>query len=158
MHHSAISPKQPLLLLHATLSENPPLRIPVPLTASLHARWHPLCASSSPSSSSSCRDDGRALPLAAAAAAAAGLHSSAPSGSATAGYGGCSSSGGEKARDVAAKDVDVATLGNLCVDIVLSVPALPRRRRRRGGLIWKSCLLRRPISNTGKLEATAILL
>lgn len=28
-------------------------------------------------------------------------------------------------RGVAAKDVDVATLGNLCVDIVLNVPALP---------------------------------
>ncbi|GMH30837.1 hypothetical protein Nepgr_032680 [Nepenthes gracilis] len=31
----------------------------------------------------------------------------------------------ERLRSVAAKDIDVATLGNLCVDIVLNVPQLP---------------------------------
>lgn len=30
-----------------------------------------------------------------------------------------------KSRSIALKDVDVATLGNLCVDIVLNVPELP---------------------------------
>ncbi|KAI3423270.1 PfkB domain-containing protein [Psidium guajava] len=113
MHHSAIAPKRPLLF-HVTLSENPPLKLPMPLSPSLDARWHPRCASSF-----SCRGGGDAL--------AARLHrSAAPPGSATAGYGGWGRCvGGEEVRSIAAKDVDVATLGNLCVDIVLNVPALP---------------------------------
>ncbi|KAI6674822.1 hypothetical protein NL676_002728 [Syzygium grande] len=114
MHRFAISPKRPLLF-HVTLSENPPLRIPIPPTTSLHARWHPRCAPSS----LSCRDGGGA-----GAAAAGGLRRSAPPGFATAGRGGCRLSDG-KVRGMAARDVDVATLGNLCVDIVLNVPALP---------------------------------
>lgn len=111
MHRFAISPKRPLLF-HVTLSENPPLRIPIPPTTSLHARWHPRCAPSL-----SCRDGG-------GGAAAGGLRRPAPPGFATAGRGGCRLSDG-KVRGIAARDVDVATLGNLCVDIVLNVPALP---------------------------------
>lgn len=33
-----------------------------------------------------------------------------------------------KLRGVGVKDIDVATLGNLCVDIVLSVPKLPPKK------------------------------
>ncbi|XP_021764283.1 fructokinase-1-like [Chenopodium quinoa] len=47
-------------------------------------------------------------------------HSNSPSSS---NYNG--SIGNEKLRNVDVKDVDIATLGNLCVDIVLNVPQLP---------------------------------
>lgn len=35
------------------------------------------------------------------------------------------SSGNERLRSAGVKEIDVATLGNLCVDIVLNVPQLP---------------------------------